>query len=265
MPRNKQIRKKLLKISNGVIGSLSDFILFSIFYSLSVRPGSTGYLGDPKAGESADALLANINYRSIKRTLYDLKRKGFIKYIKRETIVKEIITNEGRKRVEKLFPVYNEKRTWDKRLYLISYDIPKDKNPKRDLLRRFLKKLGCGYLQHSVWLTVYNPKTLIKELVKENNIPGQILVSDLGPDGSIGEKDIKTLVEEIYELHNLNYDYKEFIKRFKKANKKDRKIKQQACFAFFSILQDDPQLPFELLPSYWVGDDAYHLFKTFLE
>lgn len=265
MARNKQIRKKLLKISEGLIASLTDFALFSIFYDLSVRPGSTGYSGDPKAGESANALLVDINYRSIKRTLYDLKRKGFIEYIKRETLVKEKITNEGRKRIEKLFPIYNEKRTWDKRIYLISYDIPLNSNAKRDSLRRFLKNLGCAYLQHSAWLTVYNPKTLIKAFVKENNIPGQILVSDLGPDGSVGEKDIKSLLEDVYDLRYLNNSYEIFIERFKKENKKDKNIKQQVCFAFLSILQNDPQLPFELLPSFWVGDEAYHLFKAFFD
>lgn len=235
MAYNKIFRKKIVRVSEGLIGSFTDYVLFSIFYGLSMNPGKTSYTGNPQASQSADNLLTNINYQSIKRTIYDLKRKGFLKYAKREALTKGIITEEGRKRINNLIPVYNETRTWDKRLYLISYDIPANKSSKRNQLRDFLRQLGGGYLQHSVWFTPYNPKTLIKEFINEHNIPGQILVSDLGPDGSIGDKDIKTLKE-----------------------------KQQLIFSFLSILKQDPQLPFELLPDYWLGDEVYLLYKSLL-
>lgn len=262
MSQNKILRKKLLRISNNLIGNVTDFILFSIFYGINIVPGRTGYFGDIKAGEEADRSLIDINFKTIKRSFYELKRRGLINFVKRDLLKAEKISNDGREKLETIIPVYQEKRTWDKRIYLVTYDIPTKKNWQRNQLRTFLKKLGCGYLQHSVWLTVYNPKALIKEFIESRKITGQILVSDLGPDGNIGGKDIKTLVEDVYDLVTLNDEYKIFMEQAKKTNRNNKNAKQQLIFSYLSILNNDPQLPFELLPDNWVGDEAYLIFKT---
>ena len=65
------------------------------------------------------------------------------------------------------------------------------------------------------------------------------------------------LVNRVYKLDQLNQRYSEFIFWVRKG----RLDKKQIAFKFLSILADDPQLPFDILPYNWLGNKAYKLFK----
>jgi DNA-binding transcriptional regulator PaaX len=97
----------------------------------------------------------------------------------------------------------------------------------------------------------------LEEFVQERGLEGTILVSDLGPEGKIGRENIKSLVIRIYKLRQLNEQYGEFIEKFSHGNFS----KAELAFTFYSILGNDPQLPFEVLPEDWRGEEAYRLFK----
>lgn len=194
-----------------------------------------------------------IDEAKIQNCLYRLKRRGFIDYTKR-LWQEPRITEQGEKRLKAILPQYDGKRIWEKHLYLITYDIPVKKNQLRNQLRQVLKTLGCGLLQKSVWLTPYNPKKVLEDFVAEKDLAGLVLVSDLGRDGSIGEEDNRRLVERVYHLDELNQRYEEFFKRWQK-----KKPKPEMLPHFFSILKDDPQLPFALLPDDWLGEKAWEL------
>ena len=128
----------------------------------------------------------------------------------------------------------------------------------RDKLRELLQKLGAGYLQGSVWLIPYNPEKILKKFHQETGYAGEIIVSCIGKDGYIGEESLKELINRIYDLDQLNLDYKNFINKFKNIQKLH---KWQAAVSYLCILQNDPQLPWELLPNNWLGDKAYLLYK----
>ena len=110
-----------------------------------------------------------IDETKIKNSFYQLKRQGLIVYGLRLWQTPQI-TQAGKEKLKRLLPHYNNKRIWDKRLYLVSYDIPNSKKAVRDNLRQILKTLGCGLLQESVWLTPYNPKEVLKNFVAEHLI-----------------------------------------------------------------------------------------------
>src|SRR3989337_1644773 len=99
------------------------------------------------------------------------------------------ITKEGRKRLRRLIPRYDEKRVWDGRMHLVTYDIPERRYSDRQLLRMYLKKIGCGRLQDSVWITPYNPVDIIRAFVEKHDLAGTVIVSDMGDGGAIGEED----------------------------------------------------------------------------
>lgn len=133
-----------------------------------------------------------------------------------------------------------------------------EKRYQRKILREYLKKLGCGILQDSVWLTPYNPKLTLKTFIDENFPSGSIIVSDIGENGSIGDEDLGDLVSRVYHLDRINQKYEQFIYEHKNKNTFDVSSK----FWFLSILREDPQLPFEILPYNWLGDKAYQLIKN---
>ena len=242
------------KVSEGVLEKAVDVTLVSIFYGFEF--GFTGGKGE-KAGVEAFKSLEDFNYQTIRRSFIYLRQKGFIQSVKEELTLPKI-TTEGKKRLESLIPRYDEKRTWDGRIYLIIYDLPIERNNERSYLRDFLKKIGCGMLQQSVWLTPYNPTKLIQEFVEERNLGEDlILVSSLGKGKTIGDWSLKELIEKVFNVQELNERYKKFIFKVEKGDL----LRTQLIFTFLSILKDDPQLPFKLLPEDWIGERAYHLFQ----
>jgi len=253
--KRERLKRAIIKFSEGLFSKVVDLALISIFYNFEFMTASGGKAW--KAVENSQNDLAEVNYQTIKKSLIYLKQKGLIQSAK-EAVVLPFVTEQGKKKLASIMPIYDEKRIWDGRIYLVTYDLPVKKNKERNYLRNFLRKIGCGMLQESVWLTPYNPKKLLEEFVEENNLESDlILVSSLGKDGTVGGMDILNLMEQVYHLSEINFRYKDFLSEVEK--KKLNKI--QLIFRYLSILQDDPQLPFELLPKDWVGDEAYLFFK----
>jgi phenylacetic acid degradation operon negative regulatory protein len=258
--KKEELKKAILKISKGIVSTMTDLILVQIFFWLEL--GLRGGHGPGDVHWAMEEAFSRLEEKQVKQTTYRLKKRGLIKYPKGKGILTSKITVAGKKRLARLLPVYDEKRTWDKKIYLVTYDIPEDKRTDRNRLRDYLKKIGCGMLQASVWLTLYNPKEVLQEFIEERKLAGQVLISDLGKDGSIGEESLKELIARVYQLDKINNRYLNFVQDWQaKEGLKDFE-KSQLNFSFFSILKDDAQLPFELLPEGWVGDRAYQIFKA---
>jgi CRISPR-associated endonuclease Cas2 len=239
---------KVKIVKEKVISSIVDTALLSLFFGIGFA-GSGVANQRIKTEKTIDEMFTKVNYESIKRALRYLKRKGLVNFIKEENNL-PIITAQGRLKLESLIPKYNETRTWDNRIYLVIYDIPKEKNTVRNYLRDYLIKIGCGKLQDSVWLTPYNPKKLIEEFVEKYNLDlDSVIISSIGKDGTIGDLDLSDLVEKVYKIREINQKYEEYL------------ISNNPAL-YINTLSIDPQLPFELLPSYWVGDDAFTVFKN---
>lgn len=246
---------KVLKLTEGVLSRITDLSLALIFYQLELGR-ARNMRGVEKAAEGAQELMSEVNYKSIKRALSELKRKGFIRTA-RAAFMEVEITSSGERRLRAGIPQYQKRRSWDKNIYLVTYDIPVLQNRERNTLRKFLQKIGCGALQESVWVTPYNPTQLVREFIEEWGIGGTVLVSLLGKDGSVGGMTTRELVEQVYGLAELNRRYQDFLAR----GAGESLPLAQATFLYLSILKDDPQLPFELLPDWWAGEKANTRFE----
>lgn len=232
-----------------------DLALALVFFQFRII-GAHTVARVAKAVDQTGDDLKEVNYSKIKRALKDLHRKGLINSIK-DDFTKAQVTKLGRKRLNSILPQYQTRRPWDKKLYLVTYDIPVASNSKRDALRDYLKTIGCGLLQESVWVTPYNPTDLAKEFALERDLEGTILVSALGREGSVGNMNLEELVDKVYNLSELNKRYENFLTQVRAKSLKG----PQVMFAYLSILKDDPQLPFELLPEDWGGDTAYRVLQ----
>jgi len=253
------LNKRTIKNASEIdVERIVDIALVAVYFNLeapSLVRSSKRY----QISDKVDEDLEKFNYQSIKRAYGFLKRKGLIQVLKEaDTLPK--ITKTGEEKLRRIIPFYDNNRIWDKRIYLVSYDIPMERTRERHYLRNYLRKIGCGMLQQSIWLTPYNPSSLVAEFIKEHNLSEElILVSSIGNNGTVGEMDLTDLMERVYHLSNLNRRYIELI-----FNMRERKIaKNQVVFGFLSILRDDPQIPFSLLPDDWKGDEAYKLVKNF--
>lgn len=239
------------KATYNICGSIIDLLIWQVAL-VGASVGKSGSRGVYQAFSEADEILENFNHHTLSIIWHQLTKKRLITYRKRQNLYSPIITQFGKQRLKEIIPQYHSTRPWDKKIYLITYDIPEKNRKKRDKFRFFLKEIGAKLLQESTFLTPYNLRQLINEFIQKHEIPGTIIVSDIGSDGGIGETTIQDLLVRLYNLEKLNDRYDEFIKNARDRNGSLKSL----LFEFLSILKDDPQLPFELLPKGWLGDKA---------
>lgn len=252
----KDLSRQVLSLAEGLFAHTVDFSLWLVAYtnSLSVPQRTGGQLW--RAQLNADEFIGQVNYEVIKQALKTAKRHCFITKTRKRHAWPEM-TAEGKRRLAAVIPDYDEQRVWDGTMHLATYDIPETRSKDRGLLRSCLKRIGCGRLQDSVWITPYNPIDTLRSFIEDHDLRGTIIVSAIGRDGSIGEEDISTLVAKVYHLEALNERYEEYLSEAKHALSD-----QWLLIKYFSILQDDPQLPFPLLPSWWKGKEAYERVRS---
>lgn len=247
----RDLSRVALRAAEGVFAHTVDMALWITIYfaEMSLPQSVSGQLW--RAERAADRFLGEINYEVLKNAILTAKKRGLVKTVRRGALPE--ITQEGKRRLAAILPRYDAKRVWDGRMHLVTYDIPEKDKQKRELLRKQLIRIGCGKLQDSVWMTPYNPMDTLRTFIAKKGLGGTIIISDLGHDASIGEEDLNGLVVRIYKLDELNKRYETWIKDVEPL----KSIDQLALFGYLSILRDDPQLPFALLPKWWKGDEAY--------
>lgn len=243
----KGVKKQVLKISEGLLSSLTDVVLVFVNYGyeLIVDPRIAKSL--PHALYKMDRRMEKINYFTIKRAIVNARQKGWIK--------KNLeVTQEGRKRLEGIFPEYSLPPKWYGKWYLVNFDIPERLRKRRDILRENLKILGFGKLQNSVWISPYNFLGDVQRITKEYFLIPYVI---LAISSKVGQIDSKELVEKIWEVSKIQNKYQKFIDEFE--NKKNASI-SEVYFKYHAILREDPRLPMELLSNDWKGKEAYQLY-----
>jgi DNA-binding transcriptional regulator PaaX len=242
---------KIAKFSQNLLTTAADLVLFRIYLGADWKlVGEAGWRGLENAFPEVPQLTAG----KVLRALRFLLKHNYIELAPQEAHLVPQITEEGGKRLDGTFPVYQKERPWDGKFYLINYDVPVGKNSKRDALRRFLKEeLGCEMLQSSVWITPYDPTKPLRKFVEKRKLSERVVVSVLLEDWA------PSSVNDIYGLEEINRRYREFTGRVEGMG--DGVKKMTLAFEYFSILRDDPQLPFELLPDDWPGAEAQEVFE----
>lgn len=252
-------RRALLRLTEGVFSRTVDFALwFTVFTGeLGVPQSTSGQVG--RAKFAADRFLEHVNYDVIKDALKHARRRGWLTSV-RLRHAKSEITVAGKKRLASVLPRYDEKRAWDGRMHMVTYDIPEKRHTDRLMLRNYLRRLGCGKLQASVWVTPYNPIDTIHAFMDEKDLTGTVIVSDMGEGAAIGEENLQALIVRVYNLEELEDRYEAWLDE----STSRKYLDHWSVIQYLSILADDPQLPFLLLPRWWKGDKAYDLVKPFL-
>ncbi len=248
-----------IKLAGSIAGTLVDSLILYLYFTGALIGKSNSSRGMWEAAREAEEAFNEYKYSTFKCDINRLKKRGIIKSSKINGNIQIQITPKGTLHLAKFIPVYQVQRDWDKKLYLITYDISEKRRRDRDMLRWYLKKKGYAMLQKSIWITPYNPKAELKMLISEKNLQGQILVSDLGRDGAIGDRNISELMIEVFHLDKINLLYQSFIQKYKIINNKNNIW--QMHLEYLEILKNDPQLPFELLPKNFLDKEAFKIYS----
>jgi len=259
-----RISEKISNFSKDLITSASDLVLFKIYlgapWKLVGESSKDESVGEWQGLAGAFPEVPELTPAKILRALRFLLKQGYIEIVPHEDHLVPQITEEGGKRLDSIFPVYEKERPWEGKFYLVNYDIPVGKNAARDALRNFLKdELGCVMLQSSVWLTPSNPTKMLGKFLEKRGLAERVIVSVLLEGWA------PPAINEVYGLDKVNERYREFVGRTE-GIKGEKGLKENErmtmAFEYFAVLRDDPQLPFELLPQGWAGAQAQELFES---
>lgn len=156
-------------------------------------------------------------------------------------------------------------KKWDGKWRVVFFDIPEVQRDIRDGLRSELKRLGFGLWQRSAWLT---PFDIAKELSSYLRKQGLSEVVQIIAGERVGELNDREFAVKIWPvLADINERYKKLLDVWKEEIAKESTTEERFEAAtslhdrYLDILAADPQLPSELLPGDWLGDEAKKLFK----
>ena len=123
--------------------------------------------------------------KHMRQSLRRLAARGFLK----QENHKFTITKSGFKFFNPAQEKYIDKREWDGKWYLISFDIPTKFNVKRDRFRRVLKSYNFYPLQKSVWVGPTKFGRDLWKFIVDNDIDGfcKIMIVDVIE----GDEDLK--------------------------------------------------------------------------
>ena len=203
-------------------------------------------------------------------------KTGYIEKIEKEGEVFIRLTSRGNNKVVRDFPLISfQNRKWDKKWRVVIFDIEEASKQARERFRSKLKELGFGMLQESVFISPYDIAQDFTEFIDAQHLNESAYLLEVS---SIAVGDIKTLVNRIWHLDEINDSYKEIIEKIKdshliidsgrlnKLNKNESKKVKETMMeikkAYVEVALGDPFLPKELLPSDWLGYKAKKLIKN---
>ena len=155
-------------------------------------------------------------------------------------------------------------RNWDGQWRMVLFDVPAGLNAQRERLRRYLRDKGFGYLQYSVWIT---PDSLEEE--RRFLVGGKINVESLlllEARPCTGESDAE-IVAGAWDFARINRRYarlQEILDEWPDgAIRNESKAKELLRWAaaereaWLDAVTNDPLLPARILPSGYLGQQAW--------
>jgi phenylacetic acid degradation operon negative regulatory protein len=217
----------------------------------------------------------DISAQAVRSTLSRMTRKGWLRS-RREgrlsfyaiTPKTEALLAEGAQRIYQ--PRHDP---WDGRWHILTYTIPEKQRHLRHRLRQRLIWLGFGRLSQATWISPRDRQQEISQVVRSLGLSDQI---DLLAGEYLGFSEARDLVERCWDLKQLNRAYHDFIERHRPAwqqlvNADDDALSARSSFIrrfllvheYRSFPYVDPNLPPELLPDDWLGNQAIDLFQNY--
>lgn len=169
------------------------------------------------------------------------------------------LTKKGWEFLAEKFPLTRRGLKWDGRWRVVIFDINEKERRQRAVLRQYLKFLGFGQLQESVWLSPFPVEEELRRFLAGKSISGEVLL--LKAEISFG--DIKELAARVWSLRKLGNAYQRLIGEWW-----ENKVTSDSGFAakweseYLRLLLDDPFLPKEFLPYGWAGEKARKIYET---
>lgn len=235
--------------------NLADRILTFIGYCLP----EIGFKFSYKKMADAFATHYKINYsiKTLRKEFSLLKKAGFIIFKKRYRKPYPTLSQAGKLKISPRLP-YKKYGHWDGKWRIIISNIPPKEKKYKITFKKKLDELGFKKIREGVFISPHPLFSLVNRISSDLGIRQYLILIET-PD--IDRE--KPTIQKIWGLWAINEEYRNFIKKAKKAKKITfwpllaKNLEEE----FYKIYKKDPHLPSELLPSGWLGEKAYKIYK----
>ena len=185
---------------------------------------------------------------------------------------KLFLSASGREQIPAYFtPDKYWDRRWNDIWYMLVYDVPETDRKYRDGLRSFLKRMRMGCLQKSVWVTPADIRPDFDDLSRTANIDGFAYLLEARTVLGLPSERIVSEAWNFERLQILQEHFCEVCERnIEKLNASAPSAEElgdlirSSLEAYHGAFMEDPLLPSELLPSEYVGKQAFALHQSMM-
>ncbi|MDP3983347.1 MAG: PaaX family transcriptional regulator C-terminal domain-containing protein [bacterium] len=253
MPTSFKQKDKIRELTFGITDGVSNVILYFLYLT------SSGGIDDL---DKADYLLTKFAKPQIRRALYALIQQGLVDNPVDRVIT---ITKLGKTKARTKLQLEVEPKPWKGKLYLINYDISARDNSKRVMFQRLLIKNNAAMLQNSLYITSYNPSSLIQSFNRQYGQVGEVFISTLDIKSTFQTAiEVRSILWKVFQLEELNQRYAQFLDSYaglSSESMQNKRLILSITFQYVSIRRDDPDIPLELLLERYLGFEATKLFQ----
>jgi CRISPR-associated endonuclease Cas2 len=165
------------EIINGILDYFCDTLSVGLSSVYGRKGGRAMWMLIDIAADvlkSATNMTKKEKERKVLRTLKNLEKKQIIYLEEKDDKVFVYLKDKNHPKIveysiKKLLDFKKKKKEWDKKWFLVFFDVPEIQKNKREYLRKFLKKIGFYQYQKSVYIFPYDCEkevALIKKIVE---------------------------------------------------------------------------------------------------
>lgn len=156
---------------------------------------------------------------------------------------------------------------WDGRFRLVLFDVPEEHRNIRDSVRNYIKKLGAGQWQRSVWV-LWRPLSDVF-WNKLNSEGWDRYVYVVETVHIFGVKNAVQFATRVWGLDDLNRRYATILDSWQEGYTENQNepeklgaLANKLTGEYLNVAIEDPFLPKDLLFSDWFGDEARKLISS---
>jgi len=171
------------------------------------------------------------------------------------------LTEEGRRLAQGgIDPPSLWARAWDGRWRIVAFDIPESATALRTRLRRRLHEYRFGWLQNSVWICPDPIDEFRARFSEQHTVPDSLTFFEAGP---VGGESHDAIVRSAWDFAALAKSYASYLDVLRLRPGRNRGAPawlgwiETEYRAWRQIIRQDPFLPTQLLPTDYLGREAW--------
>lgn len=201
--------------------------------------------------------------RYFAEVLREFTTTGYIDRVTKKGVSHIRLTPLAKTRLRNDIPLpYLQQQKWDGYFRGISYDFPEKIAHRRNQLREQIRSWGMGKFHRSLWITPHPLEVAIDDFIASRALGKYAFRFTSKKLSSAQGKDIAYTV---WQVEKLEEAYEEFAGKWE-DKLVDEKLKPSDLVkmrsAYFSLIEQDPHLPFALLPPGWPAAEAKSVYLT---